>query len=366
MCAGRLVAVLAEAAARPGAGLETGPPLSVVVTVLNEGEGIDRLLATLVPQVESDDELIVVDGGSSDDTALRVESWSRRDPRVRLIEAPGTNIPRGRNAGIAAARRDHIACTDAGCAPSPGWLRALRSAFADNPPPALVAGVYRVSEHGPFQAAMAASSYAEPEEARRPGPLVRAYGRLLGRTFDAAMPAARSIAFTKEAWEAVGGFPAHLDTAEDPAFGRKVAATGRRCVLQADAEVVWEQRPTVASTARMYFRYGVGGGLSGDRKIIGRDVARLVAYAGGPLLWWRGGRVSKAAVAAAAAWYLSLPLWRVRRRRRPVAVAALVPLALVVKDLSKSVGCLAGLARRHRGPTGGEALRAPGQNGGSQ
>jgi glycosyltransferase involved in cell wall biosynthesis/GT2 family glycosyltransferase len=340
--AARVATALRAAAARPGVP-GSGPPVSVVTTVRNEATAVDALIGRLVPQLLENDELVVVDGGSTDDTAVRVEAWAARDPRVRLVDAPGTNIPAGRNRGIAAARHDVVACTDAGCEPAAGWLDALRAAFAADPAPDLVTGVYRAAADGPWQDAMAVANFPLPEEARRRGPLVRAYGALLGRNFDPAMPTGRSVAFTRGAWEAVGGFPEHLDTGEDVTFGRTIAASGRRCVLAADAEVVWAPRPDLRSTARMYERYGFGGARSGDRKLVVRDLARAAAYVAGPVVFVGGGRWARRAVAAAGAAYLSLPVARAMRRPRPVLVAALVPFALAVKDASKAVGCLRGL-----------------------
>lgn len=341
--ADRFAAVLAAAAGRPGAGRLGGPPLSVLTTVRDEGAGIDRLLAALVPQLDNDDELLVVDGGSRDDTRDRTLAWSRRDDRVRLVDAPGANIPAGRNVGRRVARHDVLACTDAGCDPDPRWLEALRLAAGEPDAAALVTGVYRVAANSAFEHAMAAGCYPDPGEARRSGSLVRAYGRLLGRTYDPSMPTGRSMAVTAAAWDAVGGFPEQLATGEDVTFGRAIVASGRRAVLARDAEVVWRQRPTVAATARMYYRYGVGGGQSRDVKVVGRDLARAVAYVVGPLLLWRGGSLGRGAVVAGGLAYLSLPVARALRRPNPVAVTALVPVAVALKDLTKAAGCLRGL-----------------------
>lgn len=340
-----------------------GPPLSVVITVLNEGHAVDALLEALLPQLGLADEMVLVDGGSEDDTVTRLARWAERDGRIRVVSAPGSNIPRGRNAGVAAAANPLIACTDAGCVPAPDWLEELRGSFSSSdPPPDLVAGVYRVEAEGPMESAMQVAQYPDPAEALDEGLLVRLYGRLLGRTFDPVLPSTRSVAFTVEAWSAVGGFPEHLDTAEDPAFGLAVAASGRRCVLNPRAEVVWAQRPGLYPTARMFFRYGRGDALTGNRKLIGRNLARAAAYVVGPYLLLRGGRAARASVLAAAAVYMSLPVARLRGRRDALPVALLIPVALAVKDLAKAAGCLYGLAgtrtavpERMLGPRGGKS-----------
>jgi hypothetical protein len=246
----------------------------------------------------------------------------------------------------------------------------------------LLTGVYRVRGAGPVQAALAAVGYPDPAEQRRPTLLVRAYGRLFGRTFDPTMPTGRSMAFPVPLWAAVGGFPEHLQTGEDVVFGRAIVAAGHPATLVGEAEVGWTQRPTVAATARMYFRYGQGSGRSRDPRLVGRDLARLAGYATAPWLLVRGRRGTRAAVLAAAAGYLSLPVARVFRQvprtdatgnaggargrvRRSLAVAA-VPAAAALRDLAKASGAVHGLAvgstirpaRRRRGRAGRPDVRS--------
>ncbi|MDT5025474.1 MAG: hypothetical protein QOE61_1900 [Micromonosporaceae bacterium] len=388
-CAEVLVAELARIACRPGAGRHEGPPITVITTVLDEADAVDRLLHRLVGQLtQPGDEIVVVDGGSRDATAARVRAWADRDPRVRLIVLPGAGISAGRNAAVRAARNTLIACTDAGCDPLPGWLAAFRQAAGEghsttdrqarSRPGRLFTGVYRATAEEPLQAASAAVGYPDPGELRHPSLLVRAYGRLLGRCFDASQPTGRSMAFDVSVWRAAGGFPEHLQTGEDVLFGRAAVARGATAMLVSDAEVVWAQRARLRDTARMYHRYGEGSGRSRDARLLGRDLGRLAAYAVGGALALRGGRLGRGAVVAGVAGYLSLPLARVlrgtvhigrpvrqasvRRDRtvppdrtgRPdapggrvaagrVVAASAVPLVAVVRDLAKATGALRGL-----------------------
>lgn len=357
-CADALVRVLAEAAVRPGAGLAGGPDLSVIATVLNDAPALDGLLAALAPQLRARDEVVISDGGSTDGSAEVASAWVRRDHRIALVPAPGRNIAGGRNAAVAAAKHPAIACTDAGCVPAPGWLDGLRAALAESDPADLIAGVFRTVEGTPMRSALAVAADPDPDESRRPTPLVRTYGRFLGRRFDPSRPFGRSMAFTRSAWEAAGGFPEHLATAEDPAFGRAVRAAGLRSVLSVDAEVAWAPRSSLGATARMYYRYGEGDAASGDDAVIGRNLVRAIAYLAAPVLLRRGGRLGRSLVGAGVAAALSLPVRRALRRPRPLSVAGLVPLVLAVKDLAKAAGCLAGLARLSRS-AGAGASRAP-------
>ena len=65
------------------------PPgrLSVLIPARNEGANVDACLAAAVATEAH--EIVVCDDASTDDTAVRVLAWSRRDPRIRLLTGSG-------------------------------------------------------------------------------------------------------------------------------------------------------------------------------------------------------------------------------------------------------------------------------------
>lgn len=337
-----LLRLLTTTARRPGAAAVDGPAISVVTTVLNEAGNTDRLLSQLRPQLRDGDELIVVDGGSRDQTAEVVRTHGRADDRVRLVTETGAGISAGRNAGIRAATNDWIACTDAGCEPVPGWLAAMRAACTTNA--GLVTGVYRVIARNRCEQAMAAVAYPDIAEAAHPNLAVRAYTKLFGRGFDATRPTGRSMAFRRTDALSMGGFPEDLQTGEDVLFGQRLLEHNHgTAVLATDAEVSWLQRDTLASNARMFYRYGLGSGASRNPIMLGRDLARAFAFVAA-LVAIITGRGRRAAIAGIAG-YCSLPTVRALRSPRP-ASAPLVPVVTVVRDAAKVWGALAGLAGR--------------------
>jgi glycosyltransferase involved in cell wall biosynthesis len=344
------IAALAHAAARPGVALSGGPDLSVVVTVLDEADAVVALLADVTPQLRAGDELVCVDGGSTDGTVGHLQRWADRDPRVRVISAPGSNISEGRNIGVRAARHDVIACTDAGCEPSDAWLEALRAPFAEEPRPGLVASVPTVSARTALEEAQSAACYPDPHEVRHPSLFVRLYGRAFGLVFNPQLPFARSLAFTRGAWTAAGGFPEHLGWQEDGNFGRAVSRHAT-CVVTVDAGMTWHQRGSLRSTYLMYRRYGFSGAQSGDATLMRRDLFRAAAYVGVPLAFIAAPRRVLPLAAVAVAAYTSLPLRRLQRRHGSALAAALVPMAMMVKDVAKVHGAAEGYlaARRRRG-----------------
>lgn len=64
----------------------SGEQVSVIVPVLNERQRLAPCLQGLIAQGPEVAEIVVVDGGSDDGTQQLVSLYTRRDPRVRLVE----------------------------------------------------------------------------------------------------------------------------------------------------------------------------------------------------------------------------------------------------------------------------------------
>ena len=108
-------------------------PVSVVLTVLNEGEAARGVLESLCAQTRRPDEVVIADGGSRDQTVSIVREYAARLP-LRIISAPGSNIAQGRNAAIRAAQGEIVAVTDAGVRCRPDWLERLTAPFRNECP----------------------------------------------------------------------------------------------------------------------------------------------------------------------------------------------------------------------------------------
>jgi len=106
------------------------PAVTVIVPALNAARWIERTLASVQRQTVRDIEIIVVDDGSTDETAAKVRGAMRGDSRIRLIRQANGGVGRARNAGIAAARAPFVAPIDADDLWHPTRLERHLEAFA--------------------------------------------------------------------------------------------------------------------------------------------------------------------------------------------------------------------------------------------
>jgi glycosyltransferase involved in cell wall biosynthesis len=300
--------------------------VSLIATVKDAGDHVGRFLGSVAGQTVQPDEVIVVDGGSTDGTldALRAATG------ITVIEEPGANIARGRNVAIAAATHDVIAVSDADCILQADWLGRLVETIEGGADVAM--GTYRPITESFFQTCMAAINIPEPEE-------------LDDRTF---MPSSRSVGFRREAMEAAGGYPEWLDIGEDMYVNHRWRELGVSMRLARDAIVLWPLRPTLAATWRQYFRYARGDAIAGMHP--DRNALRFGVYSGALYAWGSKGAARKLLALGGAGAYAAKPVRRAMSRftepKDKAKAAAAVPALMAVVDLAKMTGYVAGMTKR--------------------
>jgi hypothetical protein len=99
----------------------------------NRSGWIGRAIASIQSQTYTRWDLVVVDDGSSDDTALVVAEAVAHDERVRYLCVEHGGAPAARNVGLANAKGDLIAYLDDDNVMHPGWLKAVAWAFSSWP-----------------------------------------------------------------------------------------------------------------------------------------------------------------------------------------------------------------------------------------
>lgn len=259
--------------------MKTSWSVSLVIPVRNEERSLPSLIESIKQQTFEPAEIIIVDGGSVDGTVRVAKEIAGRDPRFRVIEAGPATPGRGRNIGVAAARYDWIAFTDAGIRLEPDWLAELvRTADAD-PSLDVIYGNYEPVITSFFERC-AALAYVPPK-------LPRGNGSLRG-------PSIVSCLMKRDAWARVGGFP-DLRAAEDLIFMERIEKAGLRIGWAPQATVWWSLQPSFKKTFKKFALYSYHNVLADRQKYWHYGVARQYLVAIPFLLlgilhstWWFG------------------------------------------------------------------------------
>ena len=318
--------------------------VTVIATVYNEGDSIRQLLDSLVAQTHQPDEVVICDGGSTDNTVAILREYAAQLPNLRVLIEAGANISRGRNVAIQAARGPIIAATDAGVYHGTDWLERLVAPWTedDADTPRAVAGFFLPEYDGVFETAMAATVLPLTED------------------IDPAkfMPSSRSVAFTKSAWESAGGYPEWLDYCEDLLFDFAINAQEPEkptaFAWAPDAVAYFRPRTSLAAFWKQYYLYARGDGKADLwRK---RHLLRYVTYGVllpallGHAFWgffapWLGwlGLIAGGLVYCWRPWQRVHILGQKLTFVERLQAMALVPVIRVVGDVAKMVGYPVGL-----------------------
>lgn len=325
--------------------------VSVIVPVRNEARSVERTLRVLLTQEYPRDryEVIVADGGSTDETVPVVRRLQGEFPHLKLVFNPGRFSSAGRNTAIRHATKDVVVIVDGHChVPGRDYLARLAAAFAHSgadclgrPQP------LDVPDPTPFQRAVSA-----------------ARGSRLGHNPDSDIfsdepkfvaPQSTAVAYARTVFHRIGLFDQEFDACEDVEFNERVHAAGLTCYFAPAAQIVYEPRRAFGALFYQLARYG-----SGRAKLACKHPRSLTLPALVPPLWavWvlAGAAAALAVPAVGWVWLASVALYAavllgagaVLGRGKGRGVAARVPAVFVAIHFGFAWGFWRELARQAR------------------
>jgi glycosyltransferase involved in cell wall biosynthesis len=218
--------------------------ISFITTIYNEEETIETFIDSIFEQTQKPDEIIIVDGGSRDKTVKRIKNYELRIKGKKgmfnvLIKKGNRSV--GRNEAIRHATGELIVCSDSGNILDKNWIKNITEPF-NNKKTDVVAGYYEGLAKNVFQKCLLPYAFVMPD-------------KVDPNNF---LPATRSVAFTKNIWEKVGGFDEKLSHNEDYAFAKSLQKIKAYMVFKKDAIVYWIPRSTFKQAFIMFFRFAYG------------------------------------------------------------------------------------------------------------
>jgi len=239
-----------------------GTKISLISTVLNESENIREFLNSIISQTKKPDEFIIVDGGSTDGTYEILKEYARKYKWIKVFVKKGCTIGEGRNYAIKMANNEIIAVCDAGCIYDKFWLEKIIKPIIDENADVVV-GVYKpyyTNDFEFFQGIL----FVPSEE--------KIYG-------NPSRMSSRCIAFKKEVWKKVGGYP-NSSAGEDTLFNLKVLSSDFKIHFTKSAIVYWRMRRNLKEVFKQFYRYGAGDKCLGNVMKIKKLLFLLLSFWG--------------------------------------------------------------------------------------
>ncbi|MHB8643627.1 MAG: bifunctional polysaccharide deacetylase/glycosyltransferase family 2 protein [Gaiellaceae bacterium] len=221
------------------------PPVAIVVPAYNEAVGIERAVRSLADSEYPDFEVIVVDDGSTDDTAAIVERLGL--DRVRVLRKQNGGKASALNAGIEASSQPVVVMVDGDTVFEPAALARLVLPLGD-PSVGAVSGNTKVGNRRTLLGKWQHIEYVTGFNLDR-----RMYEVL---QCTPTVPGAIG-SFRRDALDEVGGVSG-ATLAEDTDLTLSIGRTGRRVLYAEDARAWTEAPSTFGDLWRQRYRWSYG------------------------------------------------------------------------------------------------------------
>ena len=213
---------------------------SVIICTYNRSPVLARALRSLARQsfAAGDFEVVVVDDGSTDNTAEVCEGMRLELPHLRYI-ATGKNegLARARNRGVAAAAGEYLLFTDDDCIASEHWVEYLRDALDNRP---IIAGAVSCTTSHFFKLCHHIAQFHDYMPGQKAG--------------SKEMLAGANMAFRRSVINDLGGFREDIKCADDMELALRARVKGYLVFFEPRAMVTHDPERT---TLKDVVRYAV-------------------------------------------------------------------------------------------------------------
>ncbi|MBI3511878.1 MAG: glycosyltransferase [Bacteroidetes bacterium] len=119
--------------------------ISIVLPVYNAEKHLQKCIESIFAQTFTDFELLILDDGSIDSTPEIIKSFSKKDPRIRMIPLAHAGVANAMNAGMRRAKGKYISRMDADDEMFPGRIEKQFHFLEEHPDTGVVSCLV---EHG--------------------------------------------------------------------------------------------------------------------------------------------------------------------------------------------------------------------------
>lgn len=213
------------------------PKFTTITPVLNEEQSIINVLQSIEAQILKPDQVIIVDGGSSDQTIELINLHKQTSALdILLLSSPVKNIGAQRNIAIKHARNNILVNVDAGTYLDKNYMLNLVGPFSEQSGLDLTCGVHYPREEYFWSIYLTPLKHFE----RR----IEPYGAC--------------IAYRKDTALKIGLYPEYLTYAgEDTFFCYKYKKQSKAWIFNREAFIWWDHPNNFSETKKKIFNYTV-------------------------------------------------------------------------------------------------------------
>lgn len=229
------------------------PEISIIIPVKNGMATIEKCVRSCALLEGPSFELVIIDDGSTDDTARTVNRLAAElsGLSLKLIQTPGEGPSKARNRGIAAAQGAFIAFTDGDCIVDRHWLIELKKCFDD----ATVSGAGGIQLSPEDESIFGRSVNEFMGQVGFMTDYMKAGSGIGGRIDIDHNPTCNAM-YRADVFVKVGGFLENLWPGEDVELDYRVKQAGMRLVATPAAKVYHYRPATFRKFCRMMYSYG--------------------------------------------------------------------------------------------------------------
>ncbi len=257
------------------------PSIAIIIPALNAGRTLDETFAHLFggtsmngsklqglryPGQKTD--VIVVDGGSRDETLEIVKKWQKKHKRLRLIQVPRCKSPgQARNAALKWVKNEILLFLDSDCAPNQDWVGKMIQPLLRDPKIGMVGGELYTLQFDPQNKVehyceqigfLSVGDRVGMKEGGYYPPVRKNMPREVNGSQTCPFFSMANAAVSRKAALAVGNHFWEEGAAEDVDFSLRLSKAGYKLFFQPDAVVRHMHRANLGEFCRQVRGQGLG------------------------------------------------------------------------------------------------------------
>jgi len=221
--------------------------ISVVCPVYNEEAYIGQVLAFFIQANPREKELLVIDGGSQDQTCQLVSEWADRYPNITLLHNPDKYVPFALNKAIPLCKGEYIVRLDAHTEYASDYFEKILETF-EKTGAGIVGGPMRAQGKSAFQKAVAYCTSTT---------LGVGDSSFHDEHAEGLVDSVYLGAWRKSIFETTGLFDTQMVRNQDDEFHYRAKSKGVAIYLNPEIRSLYFPRSTLSKLFSQYYQYGL-------------------------------------------------------------------------------------------------------------